>query len=88
MSHAHLAWHLKGCRLAQPITALAVAVIQTTLGTSLVTSAGGSPLFASGVLPATRAAVDLTSITASANEEQRATIRSSTEPSEQFLADD
>jgi hypothetical protein len=75
MSHAARG----GCGDPQAICALAVAVVESSLGTSLVPLARITPLLAPSNLAAIGTAICLPAVAARANKEQRAALRCATE---------
>lgn len=68
------------CSLAEPVSALTVAMVEAAFETLLVAAASSAELLAAGKSSAIRAAIKLPSVAVRADEEERAAMRSLAKP--------
>jgi len=74
LRHAFFCQRSSDCRFAQPVGALAVAMIQSAFGAVLVSAASNSLLLKPRALPTDYAAVTLSPITVRTDEEEDSAI--------------
>jgi len=78
--HENVVWRSGGLLMSLAIQSLAVPMVEPAFRALLVPAVGLSPLLTSGLLSAPLAAICVTAVAVTADEEQRAAIGSPTEP--------